>query len=118
MELVWTVLPFLAFLACPLMMLVCMRGMGKAGHGAARMGDSPAASGLPSERVAALQQQLQTIQAELAMLKAADPRASQDPASADEDRVVTVAAVRMVEPIRLVEMSAVYNRDEAVPHPA
>ena len=74
MELVWTVLPFLAFLACPLMMLVCMRGMGKAGHGAARMGDSPAASGLPSERVAALQQQLQTIQAELAMLKAADPR--------------------------------------------
>ena len=68
MDVVLAILPFLAFLACPLLMGFCMFGMRKKG------GDPPSlqfqeASQLPEERVAVLQAQLQDIQAELAALQ-------------------------------------------------
>lgn len=82
MDVVLAVLPFLAFLACPLLMGLCMFGMGKKGGDAPAM-QSPAASQLPEERVAALQAQLQEIQAELAALPPISPPALAPVASSD-----------------------------------
>lgn len=72
MDVLWAVLPFAFFLACPLMMVVCMRGMRKKG-GDAPVVETQAASQLPEARVAALQQQLQAIQTELTALQPAPP---------------------------------------------
>ena len=72
MDVVLAVLPVLAFLACPLMMVFCLFGMRKTG-GDAPAAQSQAASQLPEERVAALQLQLQEIQGELAALQPTPP---------------------------------------------
>ncbi len=69
MELILLALPFLAFLACPLMMLFCIVGMRKMGCSTSRTGDAPASLATRADQVAALQQQIQTIQAELAALQ-------------------------------------------------
>ncbi len=70
MELVLLALPFLAFLACPLMMLFCVVGMRKMGCSTSRTGDAQTPLATRPEQVAALQRQLQTIQAELTALQA------------------------------------------------
>lgn len=68
MELVLLALPFLAFLACPLMMLFCIVGMRQMGCSTSRTGDAQTLPATRPDQVAALQRQLQTIQAELATL--------------------------------------------------
>ncbi len=68
MELVLLALPFLAFLACPLMMLFCVVGMRKMGCSTSRTGDAQTPLATRPEQVAALQRQLQTIQAEFTAL--------------------------------------------------
>ena len=72
MELVLAMVPFLAVLACPLMMLLCVVGMHRMGHGASRAGTT-APVGSRGERVAILHQQLRAIQAELAAHEATPP---------------------------------------------
>lgn len=85
MDMIWTVLPFLALLACPLMMVVCLFGMGKMGGAAPAASETQSASQLPQERVAALQHQLQTIQAELTALQPdLAPAAGSRPGSGDD----------------------------------
>lgn len=69
MELVLAALPFLAFLACPLMMLFCVVGMRRMGCGASQESPAPAPTGTRGERVDALQQQLRAVQAELSALQ-------------------------------------------------
>lgn len=89
MDVIWAVFPFLAFLACPLMMAFCMFGMGKLGRGTPEP-ETQVAAQLPEERVAALQQQLQAIQAELTTLQ---PAPAPTPALAPvggHDRLVAV----------------------------
>ena len=72
MELVLAMVPFLAVLACPLMMLLCVVGVHRMGRGASQVGTTaPVGSG--HERVAMLHQQLRAIQAELTALKATPP---------------------------------------------
>ncbi|MGH2618338.1 MAG: hypothetical protein ACRDJC_24170 [Thermomicrobiales bacterium] len=89
MELVLAVLPFLAFLACPLMMALCFFSMRKTGC-AAPSTETQAASQLPEERVAALQQQLHAIQTELTALQPAPaPPPALAPVSGN-DRLVDV----------------------------
>ncbi len=68
MELVLLALPFLAFLACPLMMLFCLVGMRKMGCSMSRAGDAQTPPVTGPDQVATLQRQLQTIQADLAVL--------------------------------------------------
>lgn len=82
MDMVLAVLPFLFFLACPLMMVFCMFGMRKKG-GDAPTTQTQAASPLPAERVAALQVQLQDIQTELAALQSPPPPALTPVTSSD-----------------------------------
>ena len=69
MELVWSVLPFVAFLACPLMMVLCMMGMRKAGCASPQAGSREVVSTAHPQQVEALQHRLQAIQAELASLR-------------------------------------------------
>ncbi len=88
MELVLLALPFLAFLACPLMMLFCIVGMRKMGCSTSRTRDTQTPLVTRPDQVAALQWQLQTIQAELAALQ---PR---------ETPVSLPAAVRLEAPGR------------------
>ena len=83
MELFMSVLPFVALLACPLMMVFCVFGMRKMGCAA------PATtSQAPAERVAALQQQLGAIQTELAALQATETRAAQAATGQDEQGAI------------------------------
>lgn len=87
MDLVLTVLPFLA---CPLMMVFCLFGMRKMGGGAPPASETRLASQLPEERVAALQQQLLAIQAELTTLQPAPvPLPALAPVSSD--RLMNIA---------------------------
>lgn len=72
MELVLAALPFLAFLACPLMMLVCVVGMRRMGRGAPQANPAPAPTGTREERMAALHQQLRAVQAELGAVRQAE----------------------------------------------
>ncbi len=65
MELVLLALPFLA---CPLMLLFCIVGMRKMGCSTSRTGDAQGALATRPDQVAALQRQLQTIQAEFTAL--------------------------------------------------
>lgn len=62
-------LPFLLFLACPVMMVFCMRGMRKAGCSTSKPGET---QGSREERIAALEGQLATIQTELTALHTAE----------------------------------------------
>ena len=79
--------PLLLFLVCPLMMVACMFGMRKMGSDASPV-EAQAASQLPEERVAALQQELRAIQAELATLQPAPvPSPALAPVSST-DRIV------------------------------
>lgn len=65
------VLPFLAVLACPLMMGVCLWGMCRVGRGAAA--DQPTVVGTPEERITQLHRQLAAVEAELAARPTATP---------------------------------------------
>ena len=85
MDVLWAALPFLFILACPLMMVVCMFGMRKKGSDAPAVG-TQVESQLPEARVAALQQQLQVIQAELTALQPA-PTPAQAQISSNDRRV-------------------------------
>ena len=78
----WNVLPLLAFLACPLMMVFCLLGMRKMGS-AEPSPETQVAFQLPQERLAALQAQLQAIQAELTALEATPPPALTPVSGAD-----------------------------------
>lgn len=73
MEFVLTALPFLLFLACPLMMLICVVGMRRAGC-RTRRASGHTSSQTREERVVALEGQLATIQTELAALRAAEAK--------------------------------------------
>lgn len=75
MEFLVAALPFLAFLACPLMMVFCMAGMRKAGCGAPKGGET---QGSREERIAALEGQLAAIRTELSALGAAEAAPSGD----------------------------------------
>ena len=79
MDVIWSVLPFLALLACPLMMLFCVFGMGRMGR---RAGTHDAAiAGTPEERLVQIQRELAAVRMELAMRQeGAAPAASQDAA--------------------------------------
>ncbi len=81
MELIWVVLPFLALLACPLMMVFCMRGMRRPGAGSSCASGTTASAQTREERIETLERQLGTIQGELASLRAEEVVA---PAVADE----------------------------------
>ena len=72
MELVLAALPLLAFLACPLMMLVCVVGIRRMGCGTPQANPAPPPTGTREERAAALQQQLRAVQAELSALQQAE----------------------------------------------
>jgi hypothetical protein len=88
---IWALAPFLLFLACPLMMVACMFGMRKMGT-EAPPAEAQAESRFPEERVAALQQQLQAIQAELATLQPAPaPSPALAPVS-NTDRIVAAVS--------------------------
>lgn len=80
MELILAVLPSLAYLICPLMMVLCLFGMRKTGCASPRL-EHQAASQLPTEREPPLQQ-LQTIRADLASLQPASGAPFRPPASA------------------------------------
>lgn len=92
MELVWAVLPFVAFLACPLMIVFCVFGMRKMGCAAPPATEAQVASQLPVERVAALRQQLRAIEAELATLPLAEAQASQADATGSGNRLDDIVA--------------------------
>ena len=87
MDAILALAPFLLFLACPLMMVACMFGMRKMGTEASPA-EAQAESRFPEERVAALQQELRAIQAELATLQPGpDPSPALAPVSS-ADRIV------------------------------
>lgn len=66
MELLWVALPFLVFLACPLMMVFCFLGMRKMGCSTPQAVPAEASVGTPAEQVAALKRQVAAIEANLA----------------------------------------------------
>lgn len=82
MEFALAALPYLVFLACPLMMVVCVVGMRKAGCSSSSA-TAQDTSGQPREaRVAALEGQLAMIQTELQALRAAeDASATAEPSA-------------------------------------
>jgi len=69
MDLALTALPFLVFLACPVMMLFCVVGMRKMGCSSPRTKEAQTAAPSREVRVAALEGQLATVQSELAALR-------------------------------------------------
>ena len=74
MESALTALPFLAFLACPLMMLFCLVGMRKMGCSTPRT----TAGQTREAGIIALQDQLTAVQSELAALRAAAEQSTAD----------------------------------------
>jgi hypothetical protein len=90
MEIVLSVLPFLVFLACPIMMAFCFFRMRRKG------GDSPPSTEaepgfqLSEERIAALQQQLHAIQAEPTTLQGLEAQAPPVPAGGMRNQLVDV----------------------------
>jgi hypothetical protein len=72
MEMVSILVPVLAFLACPLMMVFCMFGMSRLGGGPARGAEPREPVRNPEARVFVLQRHLQASQDELAVLQAAE----------------------------------------------
>jgi len=88
MEFVLAALPILAFVACPLMMLACavgIRGMARS-SGCADAVPSPAAT--REKRIAALEAQLRTIQAELAAFQETEDAPGANPAAARPSNAV------------------------------
>lgn len=69
MEAILLALPFLAFLACPVVMAFCLFRMRKPGSDAPPAAKLQAGSQLPEEQVAALQQQLHASETELTTLQ-------------------------------------------------
>jgi hypothetical protein len=88
MDQLWVILPFLAFLACPLMMVLCFVGMRRMVSPAH---DTPTQTTEQSEeRVAELQRQLASIEAELAELSATkESESSPSPVQAGGQSVVS-----------------------------
>lgn len=89
MELLWLALPFLVFLACPLMMVFCFLGMRKMGCSSPQASQAQALAGTPEEQVAALRLQLAAVEADLATSRA-QPVPGSDPAG--EARLAAVSA--------------------------
>lgn len=87
MDLVWSVLPFVAFLACPLMMVLCVAGMRKMGCAAPAPADAAATLAPRPQQVEALQRQLRAIQDELVTLRASEANAPHAAAKADEHQL-------------------------------
>ena len=83
MDVLWAVLPALALLACPLMMVFCFVGMRRMGHGTSDAAVTTGSTAPREARIATLEQQLLALQGELAALRAA---------SADVIDVVVVEA--------------------------
>jgi hypothetical protein len=77
MELLWVALPFLVFLACPLMMVFCFLGMRKMGCSTPQAKQTQAVTGTPEEQVAALKLQLAAVEADLATSRAQPERNSE-----------------------------------------
>lgn len=69
----WVVsfLPYAVFLACPLMMGVCLWGMRHTGSESTTSDAASTQAGPSEDRIAELEQQLATVQAELASITAA-----------------------------------------------
>lgn len=78
MDLALTALPFLVFLACPVMMLLCVVGMRKMGCSSPRTKEAQTAAPSREVRVAALEGQLATVQSELAKLRPAEAQSRVD----------------------------------------
>lgn len=78
MEFLLAGLPFLFFLACPLMMVLCMVGMRKKGCSAPSASVGPTSSASPEARAAALENQLMTIQSELLALRTEEAKRACD----------------------------------------
>jgi len=72
MELALAALPFLVFLACPVMMLLCVVGMRKMSCSSPRTTGAQTAGKSRDVRGAALEGQLATVQSELAALRVAN----------------------------------------------
>lgn len=70
METLWVALPFLVFLACPLMMVFCFLGMRKMGCSTPQTSPAEAPAGTAEEQVAALKRQLAAVEANLATSQA------------------------------------------------
>ncbi len=90
MELVQTVLPLLALLACPLMMGFCVLGMRKMGCGTPATNEAQARIQTREERMAALEAQLATIRTELAESQVADDQAQSSGTPAANRQRLTV----------------------------
>ncbi len=84
MELLWVALPFLLFLACPLMMVFCVLGMRKMGCSTPQANQAQAVAGTAEEQVATLRLQLAAVEADLATSRA-QPVPPSNPA--DEPRL-------------------------------
>jgi hypothetical protein len=72
-----SVLPLLAVLACPVMMLLCLRGM--RGHGDHQQAPSTSARSLPDSSPDGTAERLATLERELAALRADRDRAADQP---------------------------------------
>ena len=70
MDNLWSLLPFAALLACPLMMVACMAGMRRQG----RSDQTHSAGATEQERYADMEQRLANLQSELNALKAESAR--------------------------------------------
>ncbi len=85
MDVALTALPFLLFLACPLMMVFCILGMRKAGCSTSSADAEDASAQPRGARVAALEGQLALIQTELRALRTEGATRAAD-SSPGEDR--------------------------------
>lgn len=84
MDLLVALLPLLALLACPLVMVFCMSHMLGRGNRASRSTQTAATAQPREERIAALESRLDEIRAELSTLQAsASPTAGHAPRSND-----------------------------------
>lgn len=78
MEFVLPALPFLLFLACPLMMIFCVVGMRKSGCSTSSVAAEDTSIQPRDARVAALEGQLAMIQTELQTLRTEDGKPTPD----------------------------------------
>jgi hypothetical protein len=72
-----SILPLLAVLACPVMMLLCLRGM--RGHTSHQQAPTSSARGLPDSSPDGIAERLATLERELAELRADPDRAAGQP---------------------------------------
>lgn len=95
MDSLWTVLPALALLACPLMMVLCFVGMRRMGHEAPSPDVTAGVTEPRETRIARLEQQLLAVHDELAALRDAPtdaPHRVNPTPSASERRAALPAA--------------------------